>query len=186
MLKKRKASAQRISPYEQRFLLEYFKEMRSEINLRINNHSNLVWAKVITTGALMSFLIAQSIDSKVRLYGFAFIPIISILYDVMIAQNVKSIHRIGLFIRDNIEDVLFPDRTLWEKYGGQRDSQDRNYGPVDIFLLSLFTFGTMVVSIFLTWNAGYPNLAILTGIVFLVSFVLLVQFMSQYILFFKK
>jgi hypothetical protein len=186
MLKKRKASRPSLSAYEQQFMLEYFKELRSEINLRIKNHSNLVWAKVLTSGALMSFLITQQINSQVRLYGFVFIPIISVLYDVMIAQNVRAIHRIGLFIRDNIENFLFPDRTLWEKYGGQSDPKDRNYGPVDLFLLSLFTSVTMVASIFLTWNEGFPKLAILTGIVFLVGFVLLVRFMSQYILYFKK
>ncbi len=30
------------SEYQKQFLLEYFKEMRTEINLRIKNHSSLV------------------------------------------------------------------------------------------------------------------------------------------------
>ncbi|MDX1377602.1 MAG: hypothetical protein R3307_02040, partial [Anaerolineales bacterium] len=73
------------SEYQKQFLLEYFKEMRTEINLRIKNHSSLVWAKVVTTGALMSFLLAQNIDPNIKIAGLVFAPIIAILYDIMIA-----------------------------------------------------------------------------------------------------
>jgi hypothetical protein len=180
-----KMKSVRLSEYQKQFLLEYFKEMRGEINLRIKNHTSLVWGKIVTTGALMSFLLAQEIDPYIQISGFAFIPVISILYDILISQNIRTIHRIGHFIRDKIEDPLFPDLELWEKYAGQRDPRERNFGPVDVFLLSIFTLGTMTISVLLLWNQGNIRAALVVGIISLVVFVLLVNFMIRYIMYFK-
>src|SRR5574342_517085 len=102
----RKSDAEfQLSEYQKQFLLEYFKEMRAEINLRIKNHSSLVWAKIVSTGVLMSFLLVQNVDPKIKISGLTFVPIIAILYDIMIRQNLKAIHKIGHFIRDNLESV---------------------------------------------------------------------------------
>jgi hypothetical protein len=180
-----KNTTTRLSDYQRQFLLEYFKEMRAEINLRIKNHTNLVWAKIITSGALMSFLLVQKIDPYIKISGFVFIPVISILYDIMIAQNLKTIHRIGHFIRDKIEDALFPNLELWEKYAGQKDPKDRNYGPLDIFLLSTFTLGTMTISVFLLWNQGNVQAALIVGAIFILIFALLLSFMIRYIMYFR-
>jgi len=174
------------SEYQKQFLLEYFKEMRTEINLRIKNHSSLVWAKIITTGALMSFLLGQNIDPKIKISGLALVPVIAVLYDIMIAQNLRAIHRIGHFIRDQIENVLFPDFELWETYAGQKDIKERNYGPVDIFLLITFTFGTMLITFYLLWIQGNSQLALLFAVISLVVIAWLISFMRQYILFFEK
>lgn len=174
------------SKYQEQFLLEYFKEMRAEINLRIKNHSSLVWAKIVTTGALMSFLLAQELDPYVKISGLAFVPIIAILYDIMIAQNLRAIHRIGLFIRDNIEKELFSNFELWESYAGQKDPKDRNYGPVDIFLLSIFTLGTMMTSVFLLWHQGDTQVALAVAAISIFVFFLLIIFMRRYILYFKE
>jgi len=174
------------SEYQKQFLLEYFKEMRTEINLRIKNHSSLVWAKIVTTGALMSFLLAQNIDPNIKIGGLAFVPVIAILYDIMIAQNLRAIHRIGHFIRDNIENALFTDFELWENYAGQKNVRDRNYGPVDIFMLSIFTLGTMLITVFLLWVQGNSQITLLVAVISLVVFTLLYNFMRRYILFFKK
>jgi hypothetical protein len=174
------------SEYQKQFLLEYFKEMRAEINLRIKNHSSLVWAKVVTTGALMSFLLAQEVEANIKISGLAFAPAIAILYDIMIAQNLRAVHRIGHFIRDNIENVLFTDFELWENYAGQKSIKERNYGSVDIFMLSTFTLGTMLTTVFLLWIQGYIMLAVIIAIVSLIVFILLYSFMSRYILYFHK
>jgi hypothetical protein len=114
-----------MSTREEQFLIVYFKELRNEMHLRIQNHNKLVATKVATCGALLSFLFIQFPESKlldenIKLYGFILVPIIAMLYDVMIAKNVYSIHRIGLFIRDKIEEEHFPFMKLWEKYVGQR------------------------------------------------------------------
>jgi hypothetical protein len=174
------------SEYQKRFLLEYFKEMRAEINLRINNHSSLVWAKVVTTGALMSFLLTQNIDPNIKIGGLAFAPIIAILYDIMIAKNLKEIHKIGHFIRDQIENVVFTDLELWENYSGQSSIQDRNYDSVDIFMLSAFTLGTMLTTVYLLWTQGQSKLAVTIFVVSLVVFIFLYRFMNGSILYFHK
>ncbi len=174
------------SDHQIRFLLESFKEMRAEINLRINNHSSLVWAKVVTTGALMSFLLTQNIDPNTRIAGLAFAPVIAILYDVMIAKNIWEIHRIGHFIRDNIESVLFTDFDLWENYAGQRSIQNRNYDSVDVFMLSAFTLGTMLTTVYLLWAQGQNQLAMIISVISLFVFILLYRFMTRYILYYHK
>ncbi|NOT04910.1 MAG: hypothetical protein HOP27_09970 [Anaerolineales bacterium] len=174
------------SEYQKQFLLEYFKEMRTEINLRIKNHSSLVWAKVVTTGALMSFLLAQNIDPKIRIGGLILVPVIAILYDIMIAQNLKTMHKIGHFIRDQLENVLFPDFELWENYAGQKNIEERNYGLVDIFLLLTFTFGTMLITFYILWLQANSLLILLFAGGALVAIAWLIGFMRRHILFFKK
>jgi len=174
------------SEYQKQFLLEYFKEMRTEINLRIKNHSSLVWSKIISTGVLISFLLGQNIDSNIKISGLALVPVIAILYDIMIAQNLRAIHRIGHFIRDQLENVLFPDFELWETYAGQKNIKVRNYGAVDIFLLISFTFGTMLITFYLLWIQGNNQLALLFAVISIVVIVWLIGFMRQFILFFEK
>ena len=183
---KKKDMPPRFSDYQEQFLLEYFKEMRTEINLRIKNHSSLVWAKIVSTGLLMSFLLVQNIDPRVKLSGLAFVPVIAILYDIMIAQNLRAMHKIGHFIRNQLEDVLFPDYELWENYAGQRSLKERNYGPVDIFLLITFTFGTMLITFYLLWIHGSSQLAFIFAVASLVIITWLISFMRRYILFFEK
>lgn len=183
---RKKEPHQSFSEYQKQFLLDYFKEMRTEINLRIKNHSSLVWAKIVTTGALTSFLLSQDIEPTIKIAGLTFVPVTAILYDIMIAQNLRAIHRIGHFIRDNIENVLFPEFELWENYGGQKNVKDRNYGPLDIFMLSIFTLGTMLISVFLLWVQGNTQLALIIAAISLIVFTLLIKFMKRYILYFKQ
>ena len=175
-----------LSEYQKQFLLEYFKEMRAEINLRIKNHTSLVWAKIVSTGFLMSFLLVQNIDLKIKIGGLTFIPVIAILYDIMITQNLKAIHKIGHFIRDQLESMVFPDFDLWEHYAGQKNIKERNYGLVDIFLLIAFTFGTMVITSLLLWIQGDSQLALIYASVSLIVTGWLIRFMQRHILFFEK
>jgi hypothetical protein len=183
---KKDVANSQFSEYQKRFLLEYFKEMRTEINLRIKNHSSLVWAKVVSTGVLMSFLLAQNINPKIRITGFVLVPVIAVLYDIMIAQNLRAMHKLGQFVRDQLENVLFPDFVLWENYAGQKNIEERNYGSVDIFLLITFTFGTMLTTFYLLWFQTDKKLALLFAAGSFVTIVWLIFFMRQYILFFKE
>ena len=175
-----------LTEYQKQFLLEYFKEMRTEINLRVKNHTSLVWAKIVSTGVLMSFLLVQNIDPIIKVSGLTFVPVIAILYDIMITQNIKAIHKIGHFIRDQFENVVFPEFDLWEHYAGQKNVKERNYGYVDLFLLVAFTFGTMLITFYLLWIQGNSQFAMLFAIVSLVVIVWLIRFMQRYILFFAK
>ena len=134
----------------------------------------------------MSFLLSQNIDPKIRISGLVLVPVIAILYDIMIAETLKTMHKVGHFIRDQLENVLFPDFELRENYAGQKNIEERNYGIVDIFLLLTFTFGTMLITFYILWLQANSLLTLLFAGVSLVAIVWLTGFMRRYILFFKK
>ncbi len=55
-----------MNDYKETILIEYFKEMRAEINLRTGNHNKLVATKVVTCGALLGFLLNEPPRRKQR------------------------------------------------------------------------------------------------------------------------
>lgn len=138
---------------EEQFLIEYFKEMRAEIVLRIGDHKKLVATKVISCGALLGFLLTETLKQPFCTWGFTLIPIISMLYDVMIARNIKCIHRIATWIKFGIETKLSPYyyNSLWEHSYGQSDKESRHYCKTDILFLSIFTTATIIVPITLLY-----------------------------------
>ena len=173
-----------MNDYEENFLIEYFKEMRSEINLRISSHNTLVATKVVTCGALLGFLLTKKIDPRLTTYGFLLVPIISMLYDIMIAKNIRCVHRIGTFIRDVVEKTLLPNIELWEKFAGQKDISVRNYGKVDILFLAIFTFATVVFSVAVFWINGMKYESIIYGIILFCFQLFVITLMYKWILFF--
>ena len=158
------------SNLKNQFIIEYFKEMRKEINLRIRTHTNYVAAKIVACGALLSFLLTEQISPDLKLLGFPLIPIISMLYDVMIARNIRNIYKIGLFIRDNLETQV-SGIVFWEESSGQKDPKVRNFGIADIVFHSFFTFGTVLITIIMYYlqNQLYPLM-----IIALILFILLI------------
>jgi hypothetical protein len=108
------------------------------------------------------------------------------LYDVMIAKNVYSIHCIGLFIRDKIEEEHFPFMKLWEKYVGQRKKKERNYGWFDIALLTLFTLVTIIFPIGIFWINGQTTQAVIFGLLLINGLAFVFLFMVKYILYFEE
>jgi len=103
--------------FEQRFIIEYFKQVRGELTTRVQIHTNLVLQKVATCGAALGFMFNQKkiadyeslVPPDIRLLGFALIQIIAMGYDVLIARNINSLHRLGTFIRNELE----PLGNLW-------------------------------------------------------------------------
>jgi hypothetical protein len=173
-----------MNSHKENILIEYLKEMRAEINLRIGNHNKLVATKVVTCGALLSFLFTKNLEASFKIYGFILVPIISMLYDVMIAKNIRCIHRIGSFIRDIIEEELLPEIELWEKYAGQKDVKIRNYGKADVFFLSLFSLATISFPVMILWINGKVIHSIGTGLLLLSFQTLIIVLMCKWILFF--
>lgn len=45
------------------------------------------------------------VSPEIQLLGFALIPIIAMGYDVLIARNINNLHRLGTFIRNEIEPI---------------------------------------------------------------------------------
>lgn len=171
------------SPKE-RILLAYLKEMRAEINLRVASHNKLVATKVVVCGFSLSFLLTQRLEAYCRIYGLILVPIVSMLYDVMIAQNIRCIHRIGSFIRDNIEEELLPEIELWEQYAGQKNVKIRNYGKVDILFLSLFSLTTISFPIIMLCVDKKPIQSVCVAIALLLFQGLITFLMWKWMLFF--
>ncbi len=134
-------------------IIEYFKAMREEINLRIRNHTTLVTAKVITAGGILAFMLKEgaNLNLTVSVFGVLLVPIVAMLYDVLISNNIRNINRMGSFIRDSIEPYA-PDDRLWEGEYAQKDVKHRCYRLVDIITLSSLTFGTIIVAMLLLWH----------------------------------
>lgn len=96
---------------EQQFnlLTEYFKSLRDEIHLRIKEHTQLVWIKIITLG----FIIYYSSIERDKLfkgnlcYFIWLIPLAAIIFDMLIAGNLRDINNLGHYIKQYIENSDF-------------------------------------------------------------------------------
>ncbi len=168
---------------EDTFLIEYFKAMRAEISLRISDHKKMVTAKVISCGALLSFLLTENLDDTFRQFGFILLPLIAMLYDVMIAKNIRCIHRIATWIREELEPVLAPQKTMWEQFSGQKDIKSRNYGKADILFLSIFSIATTLFSIYVLKEHQIDHYKLFVLFLFSLQ-ILVIGMMSRWILFF--
>lgn len=121
--------------------VEYFRALRAEIDLRINNHAHYVISKIGVTGALLGYLTTANAPN------LAVVPLVAVLLDFAILHNVATINAIGQYIRDQLEKRVFskhkPDLALWETTGGQtkvaatRDLMDRGAQ----WLISVAFFG---------------------------------------------
>ena len=155
---------------KEEFLIEYFRQVRGELTTRVQIHINLILQKVATCGAALGFMFSQkTVDSNslvptlnsnslvpdyAQLLGFALIPIIAMGYDVLIARNINSLHRLGTFIRNELEPLVPELRlSLWEtKYGQPAKINPKNHGIAEIILLSLFTGMTEIIAAVIYWR----------------------------------
>ncbi len=144
---------------KEEFIVEYFKQVRGELTTRVQIHTNLILQKVATCGAALGFMFSQKtvasdtlVPTHVQLLGFALIPIIAMGYDVLIARNINSLHRLGTFIRNELEPLV-PEISLWEtKYGQPKKINPKNHGVAEINFLSLFTLATEIIATVIYWK----------------------------------
>lgn len=163
---------------KEEFIIEYFKQVRGELTTRVQIHTNLILQKVATSGAALGFMFSQKtvasdslVPTYVQLLGFALIPIIAMGYDVLIARNINSLHRLGTFIRNELEP-LAPELSLWEtKYGQPKKINPRNHGIAEIIFLSLFTFMTEIIATVIYWGKPSIYLFIIISLLLLHAFV---------------
>lgn len=135
-------------------IVETFKQARAEINARLQANTNLILQKIVTCGAALGFLINQKYDQQatnVQLLGFILVPMVAILFDVLIARNIRGISLLSAFIRTHIEEYFIPEITLWEKYVKEEFNKDKNTGIENLFLL-LFTLGTEFIAALMFFN----------------------------------
>lgn len=87
---------------DHRFVFQYFQSMRDEIQLRIRQHTRLVWIKIFVMGGLMSFILSELVPSQesLLLHLVWFLPIMGLVFDVLIGRNQLIIRNIGAYIRE--------------------------------------------------------------------------------------
>lgn len=160
---------------QREFALENFKALRDEIIARVGHHQRLMWGKVAASGVFIGFLLTSLPDEALRGVGFAAVPAVAIIFDFLIGKNVRAIHCLGIFAKDELE-LGFYGLEMWESKGGQVTSTDgvRNYGPTDAVVLGAVTAGIIGLTAFMMFREwADPPAAVLTVLwvlVFAVSF----------------
>ncbi len=144
------------------FLLEYFKYLREEINLRIVKHSRLLIYKLIAVGAILAFILNSSNNSmqimdfiKDTQYVIWIVPLICINFDMLILGNLRVVRNIGLYIMENYEKKAFKEWQkgndalasfeFWEEAGAHNHLRWRCYTKLDMTIIFSITFFLIIV-----------------------------------------
>lgn len=98
-------------------VLAYLKSLREEIHFRVQKHTRLVWIKIMVLGAIMSCLIGKlyepimegkSLESESPLLYFVWVlPLASVIFDILIASNLRVICNLGQYIKHYLEGCAF-------------------------------------------------------------------------------
>jgi preprotein translocase subunit SecE len=100
-----------------------------------------------------------------------------------IARNINNLHRLGTFIRKELEPLV-PKINLWEQNHGQNPNKSKNHGNAEINFLSLFTLSTEVISAVIYLNVKPVYLIFV--LILLMLHIFVVIFMRRQILSFEK
>lgn len=124
---------------ESEVALEYFKALRSEIDLRIKNHGYLTISKIVACAALLGHLV----NSKSGVSALIAIPILAFGLDMVIYHNIRRVNSIGKYIKAELEEKVFKTMVtkgwvLFEQIG-----QTHKQGVLDIVF---DRFGQLVIS----------------------------------------
>lgn len=115
---------------EAELALEYFKALRTEIDLRITNHGYLTISKIVACAALLGHLVS----SKSGVSALIAIPVLAFGLDLVIYHNIGRVNAIGKYIKAELEAKVFKTMVtkgwvLFEQIG-----QRRKQGVLDIAL----------------------------------------------------
>jgi len=151
-------------------MVEYFKSLREEIHIRIRQHTQLVWIKIISLGATISFLLKTFYPHKASncegsstsnlLYLVWAIPLAGIIFDFLIASNLRNVCNLGHYIKNLFEENAFrsyfdiPDFRFWEQVAGQGAPRHRCYTKGDMWIIWLFTLAAAIFSLLLRLQVG--------------------------------
>jgi len=86
-------------------IIKYFISLRDEIHIRIKEHTQLVWIKIISLGVIIYYgIIENKFPTGSRFSYFIWIiPLAAIIFDMLIAGNLKDINNLGYYIKKYIE-----------------------------------------------------------------------------------
>jgi hypothetical protein len=155
-------------------LIEYFKSLREEIHIRIRQHTQLVWIKIVSLGGIISFFINQQYgDSGAvvcekcatsMLYFVWIVPLAAVIMDMLIAGNLRGIFNLGTYIKKYIEEMAFKKTVtiegfkFWEEDTGQGKPKGRNYTEIDLLAVWMFTLASAVFAFLLRWQIGFTQI----------------------------
>ena len=155
-------------------LTEYFKSLREEIHVRIVEHTRLVWIKIVSLGIIISFFMktfyapgatsAEVSSTSHLFYLIWIIPLAAIIFDMLIASNLRDINNLGQYIRKYLEGKAFnqyvdiPKFNFWEEVAGQGNPKLRCYTKGDVVVIWLFTLASGIFSWLLRRQLGFDSL----------------------------
>ncbi len=106
-----------MSKGENKIIIEYFKSLRDEIHIRIQEHTRLVWIKIVSLGVMIYFLVLKCYDIEMGILHLKppllslvyIIPLTAIISDFLIAGNIRDINNLGYYIKVYIENGAFEE-----------------------------------------------------------------------------
>lgn len=151
-------------------LIEYFKSLREEIHLRIREHTRLVWIKIVSLGAIISFLMERfyaigkvggNLNSG-QLYFVWIIPLTAVIFDFLIAGNLRIIYNLGPYIKKYMEEIGFrkyvniSEFKFWEEgVAIGLEPKYHCYTVPDMIIIWAFTLASWAFSVVLRWLVGF-------------------------------
>ena len=156
------------------FLMEYFKYLREEINLRVIQHSRLVIYKLVAIGAILAFILGvfRSAEELINLvvnaqYVIWVVPLASVIFDTIILGNLRVVANIGAYIRENYEEKVLNqwkegDESLksfqfWESSGAHKGLKWKCYTPFDMTVICSITFLLVILLLAITIHLHYES-----------------------------
>lgn len=150
-------------------VIEQFKALRAEIDLRIKEHTQLVVFKALGLGALVSFFAERALQPTPQSATLVFnepvayfiwlIPLIAVVFDMLIAGNLRAIYNIGPYIRTFIEPMfrkVAPEgMQFWEETVASAASRFFCYTTLDLFFVWSFTALPLLIIFGMRISAGF-------------------------------
>jgi ABC-type amino acid transport system permease subunit len=88
---------------ETEIAVEYFRALRSEIDLRIKNHGYLTISKIVACSALLGHLVSSQSGTPALIS----IPVLAFGLDLVIYHNINRVNAIGKYIKAELEAKVF-------------------------------------------------------------------------------
>jgi len=149
-------------------IIEQFKTLREEIHLRVKQHSQMVIFKVISLGAFVSFIVekvmlpvigqTQSSSIDKMQYIIWLVPLLAVVFDSLIAGNLRSMYNIGPYIKKYIEPAFKKfcpvHLQFWEETVATASSKYYCYTVPDLIIIWIFTIAPTMVIIAIRLASG--------------------------------
>lgn len=134
--------------FKESLILEQYKALCSETLSRIKEHHKLWFYKLISCGAILSFVMTTSTPEAK--YGSIVVPFLAIFFDALITNNLLLISAMGSFISEFYEQKYQIDG--WDTISGKtRYFRVKRTWLTDWLTISMSTIGLFILTAFLLW-----------------------------------